>query len=380
MSFGYKEFCRNTSLNLFIAFQIAIVFIIVNLVVGFYNNITMLYNPYKDILTTPGFYLRFNDDEIYLDESVKSPTSMAEETTNKYLNNMRGNKKIIKEFSFKTDDGLTIKVLDDKVFSKLILPLSSGKIDRDKAVVSYNSNYKPKDNLLYRNQKIPVSGVLTQVSYIPELNTFYYKQTDKDFYENYNAGINDEEYAIMCKSTALKYVNEENLQPDPFLFVIFDNISDTDYQYNISIIKNNFTYIPTERINANSIKVIDSRYKKYIPLIAIVAGCVIIGITSYSIVSVLKSKNSNEIYYTCGASTWDCFLIVFAKGMIIFISALIISMFSFVLMIDIGVFQSLGIKILLNNIYYSALVILSLLFIYTFVSLLIFLKLRRKVK
>jgi hypothetical protein len=303
-----------------------------------------------------------------------------EKFADKETDKMKGNKTVVKQYKYVGNPDFNVDILDDKIFNELQLPLSVGKYKKGCAVVSFNSGYEVGDKIELPNGEVEVSGILTSVSYEPSWNSYEYKQTEKSFYENYEAGTNKTEFAIMNYSDACKYIDENKLFANSFFFVTFDSISDKDYEYNKSIADGSFIYQETENINTNSLTDINERYKKYVPILMIITLAAFIGIISYSVVSILKSKRSNEIYYNCGSTSLQCFGVTITKGIIVFFSAVIISLIAYIIMMEIGIPQKIGVKILDNNAIYTLLMTLMMLIVYSVISFMVFSKFRRRTK
>lgn len=378
---GFREYCRNVLLNVFLACQLAIVFVLINIVIGYYNNLAMLYTPFDDILSKPGFYMCFDDMKAFRDNNeLSEPKDQEEKLTDKAFKEMKGDKRIIRSYQYYINDDVTVIVLDDSIFKKLRLPLETGKIIENKAIVTKNSGYKIGSSIELGNGKAEVGGILTEITYIPYMNSYVINMTDKDLYERYEAGISNKEYVIISESMARDNIDSSQLNSEGYYFVIFDNISDSDYNHNKKIAENYFTFVETSIMNDNALYSINSKYKKFIPILIIIVICAVIGVVSYSTISILKATKSNKIYYICGATLAQCFVIVLIKGVIIFFNAVMIGIIIFSLMIHNGLFQGIGISIQSNNILYSIIMILSMFVFYSIVSLIVFSDFRRREK
>lgn len=175
-------------------------------------------------------------------------------------------------------------------------------------------------------------------------------------------------------------IDESNLEPCAYRFVCFNRLSDEDYSYNKSIAEREFIFAENSFIEENSLFDINSQYQKFIPVFMIILTAVLIGVISYSTISVLKTKRSNSIFYHCGATRFQCFAITLIKGILIFITAAIFGVIIYFCLSNMQIPQKLGIRLMKTNIYTTLLLILFIFAVYSVSSFIVFTKNRRASK
>lgn len=348
-------FCEKLKVNLILILQVFAVFVVINVLIGSVNSRQMLKEPYKDVLNKQGFVTyqmplpeENGDTNYYPIDDIKSMLSdKAEVVSFEYL-------------TFQTNSNDLVKVIacDDDFYSKLNLPLVSGK--KGNAVITQNMlGIGSGDSVDVLNVgakgNIKISGVLTNPTYIPWTNSGTSEKSDISiFYKKYDISSNDGTFIIMNMS-AFKALEIERgyyvTQIGKFIYYP-QRVSEDIYQKDYEAMNQGNT-LNIEEINKDTNKMINEDLKKYVPLCILVFTIVLIGVAcSMAIQSLYQMKNYG-IYYLCGMKWNNAVGICGSCVLIILVISGVLSAVTLKLLILFGVLANLGIVININNLYVS---------------------------
>lgn len=348
-------FCEKLKVNLILILQVFAVFVVINVLIGSVNSRQMLKEPYKDVLNKQGFVTyqmplpeENGDTNYYPIDDIKSMLSdKAEVVSFEYLT-----------FQTNSNDSVKVVACDDDFYSKLNLPLVSGK--KGSAVITQNMlGIGSGDSVDVLNVgakgNIKISGVLTNPTYIPWTNSGTSEKSDISiFYKKYDISSNDGTFIIMNMS-AFKALEIERgyyvTQIGKFIYYP-ERVSEDIYQKDYEAMNQGNT-LNIEEINKDTNKMINEDLKKYVPLCILVFTIVLIGVAcSIAIQSLYQMKNYG-IYYLCGMKWNNAVGICGSCVLIILVISGVLSAVTLKLLILFGVLANLGIVININNLYVS---------------------------
>lgn len=376
IKYGFSFFCNNIKANLLIALEIAMLLVTANSLLGFYNNLSILYVPYEDILKNEGV-LYFDNSYAFDPEKAIDKAELFEN-----LNKLEGD--VLSYYSYtiplydESKSAQVIHIIDDRIYDKLVYPLSSGSFEPGCAVASSLSGYKTGDTISTEFGEVKVSGVLTTNTYFPVINGC----EDVDgLHGAFTSDIDETEFVILDISSAKKLYTD---LPPSFLndtvMISFENCTDEQTRHNYDHLRQKGQVWEFEKINTRTVTKLKEQYARFVPFIYIISIAVIIGIISFSIVTSLDNKADMDILYNCGAGSMDLFFVMLGKNLCIIISAVTVSAFSLTAMKLTGILNSSGIMLKPNLIPCSLLIITSCIVMCQLVSTLSNLTFWRKVK
>ena len=374
--YGFSFFVKNIWSNLFIAFEIALLLVASNALLGFYNNISVLYTPYQDIFTHKGvMYFSFagasKDTEAALQQraeafdKLKGEPKIYYSNTNVYLYN---------------DTPLLVHIINDEIYDAFCYAVSSGSFEPGCAVVSYMSGLKQGDTLKTANGEVRVSGVLTETTYFPQINGGEYIE---DLYVPYKSGGENNEFIIMSESSAEKLYGEFDWVTSELIdtvLISYKGLSEKDIEYNNSVLEQTGELREIDKMNERTVAKLREQYARFLPFIYIISIAVIIGIISFCIVTSLDNKADMDILYNCGAGSVSLFFVMLGKNLCIVISSVLFAAIALIGMKLTGVFANNGIRLMDNLLPCSALIIGCCIVMCQLVSTLSNLTFWRKVK
>ncbi|MBR1662990.1 MAG: hypothetical protein IJ696_01530 [Ruminococcus sp.] len=376
IKYGFSFFCNNIKTNLLIALEIAMLLVVANSLLGFYNNLSVLYVPYEDILKKEGV--------LYFDNSYASDYEESISRTNlfKTLDDLKGNVNVYLSYTIPyTEDGKNVQVIhiiDDRIYDKLVYTTSSGSIASGYAIASYLSGYKTGDIIKTESGEIEISGTLTQTTYFPIINAC---EDVTGMHGVYTSGVDESEFLIMGLSSAKIIFGEiEPFFLSDTILISFDDCSENEIQHNLELLKQNGQIWDLDRINTRTIRALKEQYARFVPFIYIISIAVIIGIISFCIVTSLDNKVDMDILYNCGAGSISLFFVMLGKNLCIVISSVLFSAIALLGMKFTGVFANNGIRLMDNLLPLSALIICACIVMCQLVSTLSNLTFWRKVK
>lgn len=376
LKYGFSFFCNDLRSNLIIALEIALLLIATNALLGFYNNLSVLYVPYQDILE--------NDGVLYFDNSYAFDPEAAIEKKQLFdnLGQLEGNVSFYYSYTYPCFDenksAQVIHIIDDRIYDRLEYATSSGSIKNGCALASYLSGYMPGDKVETEKDSIEISGVLTENTYFPIINGC---EDCDGLHCSFSSGVDETEFLIMSLSSAEKLYGKL----DPFLLsdtvmISFADCTDEQTQHNYNYLKERGQVWAFDKINTRSITKLKEQYARFVPFIVIIGVAVIIGIISFCIVTSLDNKNDMNILYNCGADSGDLFFIILGKNLCIILTAIMISaLLTFALKAS-GILASNGITLKENLLPCSIIIVAACVVMCQLVSVLSNLSLRRKVK
>ena len=334
LRYGFKFFYKNLYSNIFMALEIALLLIAANALMGFYNNIAFLYTPFEDILTSDGV--------LFL------PFSEAEDTDlDAIAAKLKGGGGVYASYSGGLPETTTmVHFVDDSIYDKFALPLSSGRFEKGCAVASYDSGYKVGDTVKTLLGEVRVSGVLTENTYYPQI--VYFEDAD-GLYQPHRSGVDDEKFFIMGMSAACRLYGDMSLSCcDDAVMISYKGCSESEKAQNTAMLKNYGEVRELSVINARSEQKLSEQYDKFIPFIYMISIAVMIGIVSLSIITSLECRFDLTILRRCGAGKSDAFFVSLGKNICIIILSLIIASAALIIFKATGLMSRSGITIKQN--------------------------------
>lgn len=345
LRYGCLSIAKNILFTFIMVLEIIALLVATNVTIGSANSKNVLVKPFDEILSKDGYYCSFEP---------------MWETTEEYYEFYDLFYKMKSASVITLDEDGSTKIVHDDIFFKYAMPLQSGswpKTATDEngtpyVVVSPDYMKNPGDTIYVDNVgECIISGVLTEVTYIPEFSFYYGDMTSMYISADYVATIEEIKNG---SQDAMKFSNSAIIIPSSAYckasgsaeafglscFIIYDeNISEADKKYNEGIIEQivNFQkdnadfypvapqFTPLSQIKADTDVYITNSYNYILPIILVVAAIVLIGlIGSVAINTVTQIKNYG-IYFLCGSKWSDCLKIAFANISIILVFSGLVS-------------------------------------------------------
>ena len=280
--------------NIVIVLQLVIVICIVNILIGSLNSRQMLIDPYKGMIDQQGFYFL----DLLSNESEMPQLNKCAQ----YLTIRQAPSSLPSGESFK------VIILPDDFIKGLHLPLSEEKqIDEPSAILFRNNNsYHAGDKIAFNCGTAPcelyVSGILTDISYIPDFTKMNYVEDINMFYHRVTKGITTGMYALISESDYSKLgFNVQEAFKQPGMIVYYpETICDADYKSDRVVLDDIGWTRELSDIYNMSMDTINDMYRKYIPLAIIIVMIIIVGVVFSIGIQTVRQLNNYSVYYLCG--------------------------------------------------------------------------------
>lgn len=359
--FALISLCDNIKINLLMILEMIVVFVGVNLIIGSYNNRNMLYKPYSDILSNTGWYIVSD-----YDENTGEPLS----------SQMKGKLDFIKMYSYSSlitlnsrNVPVNITICPDEILNNMKLPVNSGKwqIDSPKDIVCIaapnNFGISSGDEIkLPLANSVKISGVLTDLCYIPCFLQWSTSQGIENFYRKYSLKYYSPEEECLELFMSFSEFSETGIETDNTnkSFIAYDvNPTAENTTYNEELLKNNYQCgIRLSKIKERTENSINDILKKFIPIAVCTFVVIMIGFMSSTAINTLQQMKNYGTMFLCGMNWNDCIKILFAYNALIMISSVSITSIVFGIFKIMNLSAYLGFSFGMNNIVITAFIIL----------------------
>lgn len=369
--YGFIAITKQMVTTVIVVLQLSLFFISLNIVIGNYNSRDMLCIPFSDILSKEGYYIsidRYIMTELE-DGNVSMESRNIEETLNDLTTQLKGNLKNYRIYtgivhpSEDSDVGLHLVFIDDEIYNKMTLPLLEGTWvnsadDKMCGVITHSRNQlNVNDSVEYNGETFTVSGVLTDITYVPDFDHFTAGSGIKNFYVNHSYETAQYDYMLL----PLSAIGSGHGTPSHYSILVFDDtLSEADRQYNENVLS---TAEVGHKVELSEIKMqsdifLNEDLSKSAPLIVCAWIIAISGLITSCAIQIQKNLRDYAVFYLCGSKWSECLLINLISSLIVtFASAIISASFLFILSL-LGFGNEAGIVIFSNNIYISLLICL----------------------
>lgn len=249
-------------------------------------------------------------------------------------------------------NGVAVISLSDEIYDKLSLPLKSGNYA--KAVASERINIGENSIQFSDGQTltINVSGTLTEMTYLPSMESFGTDMTTGDFYINSN---NSQDFIITNRSS-IKGYEKYFVNSTGFIIEFSENAEE-----NISRLRNSrAVVIESAQILNNSQNALNADRERFVPIIIAIAGIVLMGTICISAITFKENKLKNGVLWLCGYSRAGIIGLHITNIALISMSSVIISAISFLVLKVSGNEFVKGLDVSFGNLLLTAITVLLL--------------------
>lgn len=347
LRYGCLSISKNILFTFIMVLEVVALLVTTNVTIGSANNKSVLTRPFDDIVNKEGYYCFF-----------EPMWETQEEATEFYgLFNKLKSATIISSDQIDAN-----KIVDDDIFFKYSMPLQSGSWpktatdEQGRPYVVVSPDYIKNVGETITTDGVGecvISGVLTEVTYIPAFTIYNEENVVTSFYrsadytvaiEAIKAGSSNElkysDSAIIMAKSAYKALNDNKDITYLNCFITYDdNISKADMEYNKGIMKQitefqkehaDFypiapTFTPLSQIKDSMDTYVTNSYINILPIIFVVAAIVLIGLIGSVAINTVTQIRNYGIYFLCGSKWSDCFKISLANISIILLFSGVLS-------------------------------------------------------
>lgn len=309
-----RSLLSDKAISLFLFMEMFILIVTTNIALGEYNSRTMLFEPVEQYLTKQGF-LVYNSKYDDISASVYDE-----------LSQIIGGKDIdILQVKTCVTPDITFEIIPDKVYNKLVLPVSEGSLfcsnnnnSKCQIIVTQNDFGYKSGNVIKTNfsTDIEIAAVLTDPTYIMHFQ-YYYKMSYENMYLNYDKNYyNGIPQMYTCESEFEKLnIDDSYIIINPVSIVSFnEQLSDEEYAtIKEKLTANDMLLIDNKDILDRSRKILSDDFKRFIPAAFVFGMIILIGVLSCSIIGAKTVLKKLTVFYCCGATKRDCVAVAAGK-------------------------------------------------------------------
>lgn len=288
LNFAFLSMKKNIAAFVLAILEIAALFLAVNYSVSAMRERQMLNAPFKRILNENTFFVY---DTHYLENHIELQMDQRE-SRQIMLDEISGNYRIYDVLSCYTSD-YTIISVSDEIYSELEMPLVSGKYE----TAVGTSGTKSGEHIILVEGKtltINVSGILTESTYLPRMNSFTSKGFTTD--DVFDQSVNQPNMIITNRTAISGLEDEFRLSLGFFLNV------EQDQEENYKKLANVGGIILGNDIIKDTKTALKNDLKSFAPALTCVLCIVIIGILCISAILARQNEYRNGVMLLCGYS------------------------------------------------------------------------------
>ncbi|MDD6489713.1 MAG: hypothetical protein PUG48_07860 [Clostridia bacterium] len=372
LKIAYNMFVHKLLFNVILIIEIAALIILSNVVIASYNSKSMLYKPYEDIL---------NNNEgvaVYIDSDMP----FTEEDMDNIRKNLEGDVRIITtdilQSMLETEPSSKLfydygKVdyilLDSDVLSKLRLPLLAGRWcsselnSQGQIEVVASGGIDTELNKVYHTDMgdVVVVGILTDNTYQPVGYTSYAFADNKKsifgLFRPFDSNVSTVGAFLLGSKSLFANANPDNwniICDENLLISYGSDVSDevkkknNEYLKTVGTLECDFSEMVSE-----SKKEMNNDLMKMLPIILVAVIVVLSGLTGSVAISTMKQVKNFGIFFLCGCRWKDCFKIISANVLIVFVLSGLLTVGGIVYMQLMNFNYLIGASFELNNLLIS---------------------------
>ncbi|MGN1457210.1 MAG: hypothetical protein ACI4XP_04550 [Acutalibacteraceae bacterium] len=369
---AYNMFVHKLLFNVILIIEIAALLILSNVVIASYNSKSMLYRPYEDIL---------NNNEgvaVYIDPAEM--INNQDEIMNNIRKNLEGDLRIITTdvlacVSEKTepsskmyqDNGkVEYILLDSDVLSKLRLPLSAGRWcsselnSQGQIEVIASGGTDAELNKVYHTDMgdVIVVGILTDNTYCPKTykTNAFTEDSQKGifgYFDTFDCNVSTQGAFLLADKKLLSNANSDEwykICGTNMLISYGSGVSDEVKEKNNKYLKTVATVeCDFSEIVSETKKEMNNDLMKMLPIILVAVIVVLSGLTGSVAISTMKQVRNFGIFFLCGCRWKDCFRIISANVLIVFVLSGVLTVGGIVCMQLMNFNYLIGASFELNN-------------------------------
>jgi ABC-type antimicrobial peptide transport system permease subunit len=351
IKFAFSEIAEKLGLSIMLILQATLLISAINFTLASYNTRDMLYAPYEDLINKQGFILS-ESEYLTQDENNKDYWHTHYEFAENISPKFKGDVEIYfqQEYSDIDDNGnpFTIVIIPDEVYDKFKLPLTNGNYD-SAIIVPNKYGFTVGDKI----GGMEISGILTDPTYFPSLNSFSADADIRDLYNNTALSFSDDTiYVITSKSEFEKTGIEDNLTREVTIFAYYTTpVSEEIYKEDKKLIlENNMWCTEISEFKEQNDKYMNENLFKYIPLIILVFVVSMIGLIGTTAINVLSQLKNYAVFFLCGARWKKCVKICIYNVGIKLFAATLLSALLFTVAYLTGMFEKYGLMLNMYNV------------------------------
>lgn len=290
--------------NLLFVVQLAVVFTIVNLLIGGLNNQNMRVVPYEDFLEKGGYFCSTYRE-------IDAPEERAKYEPTAILGKLQGDLDATVMYNGTvTWDQKEINciICDDALLEKMQLPLVIGTQlgKKEVALISPNGYGISAGDVLEVNAlgvpvTISVAGELTNPTYQPHWNQWFEDADISLFYKKFELTVSDTPFLIMSESTSRAIgLQDQCFVQTGILFTYQKMPTEKVYEVNAETLESFGMVTTSKEIQERTEQSLTAAYQKFIPLGILVFFVVLVGFVFHIALQTLSQIRTYVIYFLCG--------------------------------------------------------------------------------
>ena len=360
--------------DLVLVFQLIVMFVLINYIIGSVSSRTMLSDTYRSVLDKQGWYISYHDFDYEMEymrqqEESGGPVHGVNwySETAKKLSQLEyppeilavGQASVWLDGEYNAD----IYVLPDEVFDDITLPIRSTALGSNKLLVFPNkSGIGAGDEFTVittakRKLTLKATGILTDPTYIPTQTSWSLDGDISMLYDKVSGAKDDEAFMITSVSSAkgFGFNDSEIFMHETVIAYYPEHIDDAAYERMTDAFRKdpNMMLTPLSELKEKSDESLKEDLGKYVPLAAVIIIVVILGTAGAIAIQTLDEMKNYAVMYLCGMKWRRTVLVSLCKVLMLLLAAVLISVGAMMILHRQNISAELGLAFGSRNIYIS---------------------------
>ena len=371
---AFLSICERLKTDLILVFQMTLMLVLVNYIIGSVSSRSMLSDTYRDVLDKQGWYISYHDldhemEYIQEQEQAGGPVHSINwyDETVKMLSGLEYPPEILAvgQASVFLDDGYCadIFILPDDVFENITLPVKSSSLSGSRLLVFSNrSGIKAGDRFSVltsdkRTLTLKATDILTDPAYIPTQTSWSIDGDISMLYNKVSAAKDDRAYMITSMSSAkgFGFNDSEIYMHETVIAYYTEEIDDRAFQRMTDNFRrdSNIIMTPLPELKERADKALKADLGKYMPLAVVVILIVVLGTAGAVAIQALDEMKNYAVMYLCGMKWRRTVIISLCKVLLMLAAAMLLNCGAMVILQSQNIAAELGLAFGKKNIYLS---------------------------
>ena len=360
--------------DLVLVFQLIVMFVLVNYIIGSVSSRTMLSDTYRSVLDKQGWYFTYHDIEYEIEYKQQEEESGGpvygvnwySETT-KLLSQLEYPPEILAVGQasgwVNGDFDADVYVLPDQLFDDVTLPVRSSSPGSNKLLLfPSKSGIGAGDEFTmettgHRKLTLRATGILTDPTYIPSQTGWNRDGDISMLYKKLSGAKERHAYMITCVSTAeaLGFKDSEIFMHPNIIAYYPDHIDSAAFEEMTEAFRKNSNVMmtPLPELKQKSDESLKEDLGKYVPLAAVIMIVVVLGTAGAIAIQTLDEMKNYAVMYLCGMKWRRTVLVSLCKVLMLLLAAVVISVGAMMILQKQNISAELGLAFGSRNIYIS---------------------------
>lgn len=283
------NFKKNLFTYILVLLEISVLFLAVNYLVSVLKECEMYIAPFRCALNENAVFV--NDESFAFNQAFYGMTGL--QSREKLLSDISDEYKIYDVMSTSNGD-YTVLSLSNEIYDELSMPLMTGNYKRSVGTFGTGLGEHEVKFSDGTSMKITISGTLTAIASIPEMNIIKNNMSASDFYYT---SVNERNIIITNRTAINGFEDKFNVRSCFFIEFKTNITENTAKLQNIGA-----EVTPAVLIAENSQKALKADLSGSVPLVCLITFISLLGIVFVSVITFKDNERKNAVFRLCGYS------------------------------------------------------------------------------